>query len=147
MKTTASILMVLLFVIGSLGNEASCPAEPNGACTMMYDPVCGNYKGSYQTFGNLCVYCNAIYDAGLLESEDFRSGQCIMTGCPFEPKGCNRMYDPVCGLLNGSYHTFNNLCTYCQALGQSHTLAQYHYTEGECNMIQRLIKNGELEGK
>ncbi len=77
---------------------------PPQACTMQYDPVCGERGRDRQTFGNACQ----------ARAEGYRivsAGECRRGGGQGErPQACTREYAPVCAQRGRDRQTFGNAC-------------------------------------
>jgi len=89
------------------------PPRPGGpqACTMEYNPVCGERGGRQQTFGNSCS----------ARAQGFRvvhGGECRSQWRPPVPprpappqsQACTREFRPVCGQRGNTLQTFPNAC-------------------------------------
>lgn len=80
------------------------PPERPQYCTREYDPVCGERRGRYQTFGNACT----------ARADGFRvayGGECRSGGGGSRPpQACTQEYAPVCGERRGRTRTFGNDC-------------------------------------
>lgn len=99
------------------------PREPDRACTMIYDPVCGERRGIRQTYGNAC---EARQDrARIVHPGECRRERRKERRPRSDEYSCPQVYEPVCGTLNGETRTFGNACT----AGQQGAQVLY---EGEC---------------
>ncbi len=80
------------------------PTRPPQACTMEYNPVCGQRGRRTQTFSNACQ----------ARSEGFQvigRGECRRDDDrPSEGQFCTREFAPVCGQRGGRVQTFSNAC-------------------------------------
>ncbi|MEK1868796.1 MAG: Kazal-type serine protease inhibitor, partial [Ensifer adhaerens] len=77
--------------------------EPQ-ACTMEYNPVCGQRGRRTQTFSNACQARSEgfqVIGRGECRREDDR---------PSEGQFCTREYAPVCGQRGSRIETFSNAC-------------------------------------
>ena len=100
------------------------PDRPQ-ACTMQYDPVCGERRGDRQTFGNSCEADRAGYR--IVHGGECRRGGPGMGGPgrpgpggpgmggprpdrPDRPQFCTREYAPVCARQGRQTRTFGNSC-------------------------------------
>ena len=92
--------------------EERPPTRPGAPqmCTMQYDPVCGERRGSRQTFGNACEADRAGYR--IVHPGECRRGGWAGPGTapPDRPQFCTREYAPVCATRGGSRQTFGNSC-------------------------------------
>ena len=77
--------------------------EPQ-ACTMEYNPVCGQRGRRTQTFSNACQARSdgfQVIGRGECRRDDDR---------PAEGQFCTREFAPVCGQRGGRVQTFSNAC-------------------------------------
>ncbi|MDI7860886.1 hypothetical protein MRS76_02860 [Rhizobiaceae bacterium n13] len=85
------------------------PVRPPQACTMEYDPVCGQLGSQMRTFGNAC---QARADGYRVVGRGECRREPVRPSPPAErpPQACSREYAPVCGQRGNRTRTFGNAC-------------------------------------
>lgn len=109
MRIAGISVLSALFILTSctvIVDEGPQPAPPYGgsgqACTMQYDPVCGERRGERQTYGNACI-------ARAERARIIHPGECRFGGGGGQ-YACTREYAPVCATRRGNTRSFGNAC-------------------------------------
>lgn len=116
-----TILAACVVVEESPGVRPPPPPVRGEICTREYAPVCGEYRGRLQTFGNACVARAEGYNiVSRGECRAERPRPPIRGERPRPPAGserprpsmaCTQEYRPVCGQGAGGIRTFGNECS------------------------------------
>ena len=109
MRVAGLSIVSALFILTSctvVVDESPRPAppyrDPGPACTMQYDPVCGERRGVRQTYGNECI-------ARAERARIIHAGECRFGGGGGQ-MACTREYAPVCATRRGTTRSFGNAC-------------------------------------
>lgn len=116
----AGLFLSSCVVVDEGSNYRPLPPRPGGpqACTMEYQPVCGERGNRQQTFPNSC---NARAEGfRVAHNGECRSGNWRPTpppvtrptppSRPTPPRACTREYAPVCATSGNRTQTFPNAC-------------------------------------
>lgn len=107
-----TLLAACVVVEESPGVRPPPPPVRGEICTREYAPVCGEFRGRFQTFGNACVARAEGYNiVSRGECRAERPRPPIGGERPRPPMACTQEYRPVCAQRGGSTRTFGNECS------------------------------------
>ncbi len=115
LSVAGTLLAACVVVEESPGYRPPPPPPPvrGEVCTREYAPVCGEFRGRVQTFGNACVARAEGFN--IVSRGECRGGQRprppISGERPRPPMACTQEYRPVCAQRGGNTRTFGNECS------------------------------------